>query len=106
MNSLTNTIALADKAPSEDTLTAYDEAHFRLYMDLLNAEASKVPRDRICREFLDIDSAREPGRAQRRLESHLSRARWFATGDGFRHLVNRGQNDDTPHPYSQESSVR
>ena len=100
------TTQLVDQAPSEDALTAYDEAHFRLYMDLLNAEASNVPWDRICREFLGIDAAREPSRARKRLESHLSRARWFAAGDGFRHLVNRDQDDDPPRPYSQESSVR
>ena len=83
------TIELADQAPSEDALTAYDEAHFRLYMNLLNAQASDVPLAAICKEFLGIDAEREPERARKRLESHLSRARWFSTGDGFRHLIDR-----------------
>jgi hypothetical protein len=83
------TIELADQAPSEDALTAYDEAHFRLYMNLLNAEASNVPLAAICKEFLGIDAGAEPERARKRFESHLSRARWFSTGDGFRHLINR-----------------
>lgn len=83
------TIELADQAPSEDALTAYDEAHFRVYMNLLNAQASGVTLAAICKEFLGIDAGQEPERARKRLESHLSRARWFSTGDGFRHLVNR-----------------
>jgi hypothetical protein len=86
----TRTIELVDQAPSEDALTAYDEAHFRLYMNLLNAEASNVPHSTICRKFLEIDAEKESERARQRLESHLIRARWFSTGDGFRHLLNRG----------------
>src|SRR6185437_458621 len=82
-------IELTDQAPSEDALTAYDEAHFRLYMNLLNAEASKVPSAQICKEFLGVDASQEPERARMRLESHLRRARWFSTGDGFRHLIDR-----------------
>jgi hypothetical protein len=97
----TATIELADQAPSEDALTAYDEAHFRLYMNLLNAQASDVPLTAICKEFLDIDANKEPERARKRLESHLRRARWFSTGDGFRHLINRDipkENGETPAP--------
>ena len=81
------TIKLADEAPSDDALTPYDEAHFGLYMNLLNAEGSKVPPDAICKEFLELDAERYPERACRRLESHLRRARWFAAGSGFRHLI-------------------
>jgi hypothetical protein len=87
------TIELADQAPSEDALTAYDEAHFRVYMNLLNAQASGVSLAAICEEFLGVDASREPERARRRFESHLSRAKWFSTGDGFRHLIDR----DLPH---------
>jgi len=95
------TIELADQAPSEDALTAYDEAHFRLYMNLLNAQASNVPFAAICKEFLSVDADAEPERARRRLESHLSRARWFSTGDGFRHLIDRDipeKRDENPAP--------
>lgn len=100
---------LADQPPSEDALTAYDEAHFRLYMALLNAEASNVPSEAICRAFLGIDAAAEPDRARTRLESHLRRARWFAAGEGFRHLLGRDVDlkaKQPPESRSQESKVR
>ena len=97
------TIELTDQAPSEDALTAYDEAHFRLYMNLLNAQASDVPLAAICKEFLGIDAEKEPERARKRLESHLSRARWFSTGGGFRHLIDRDlpqKGEENPAPAS------
>ena len=89
---MTNAPLLADQPPWADALTAYDDTHFTLYMRLLDAVAAKAGEADICVELLDIDPAREPGRARTRFESHLRRARWFLDG-GARHLFNR---DSTP----------
>lgn len=86
---------LADEPPWADTLTAYDEAHFTLYMQLLDAVAAKAAESEICIELLGIDPSHDPARAHGRFESHLRRARWFL-GDGSRHLFH--------HP-SQANSV-
>lgn len=83
-----NTSELADQPPWADELTAYDEAHFTLYMRLLDAVAAKAAESDICAELLGIDPKREPARALDRFESHLRRARWFL-GDGSRYLVGR-----------------
>jgi len=79
---------LTDAPLWADALTAYDEAHFTLYMQILDAVAAKAAESDICIELLSIDASREPQRANERFESHLRRARWFL-GDGARHLFNR-----------------
>lgn len=79
---------LADEPPWTDDLTAYDEAHFTLYMRLLDAIAAGATEAEICSELLAIDASQEPARAHLRFESHERRARWFLT-DGSRHLFDR-----------------
>lgn len=79
---------LADQPPWTDDLTAYDEAHFTLYMRLLDAIAAGAAEPEICLELLKIDASQEPERAHRRFESHVRRARWFLA-DGARHLFDR-----------------
>jgi hypothetical protein len=78
-------LTLADAPPWADALTAYDEAHFTLYMRILDAVAAKAAESDICLELLDIDPGYEPARAHARFESPLRRARWFLA-DGARHL--------------------
>ena len=85
---LTLKIPLFDEPPWADDLTAYDEAHFTLYMRLLDAIAAGASEPEICLELLGIDAALEPERAHGRFESHVRRARWFM-GDGSRHLFDR-----------------
>lgn len=81
-------VPFADEPPWADDLTAYDEAHFTLYMRLLDAVAAGATEAEICAELLAIDAEREPTRAHRCFESHVRRARWFLA-DGSRHLFDR-----------------
>ena len=83
-----NASELADQPPWADELTAYDEAHFTLYMQILDAVAAKAAEPDICAELLGIDPERDPARAHTRFESHVRRARWFL-GDGARYLFDR-----------------
>src|SRR5438309_831032 len=69
---------LADRAPTLDDFTPYDEAHFAVYLSLLHASAEGTSADEMCRNILRIDSAEEPVRAAAMLQSHLERARWLA----------------------------
>ncbi|HEY5238564.1 MAG TPA: DUF2285 domain-containing protein [Rhizomicrobium sp.] len=96
----TTQIPLADDVIWSDGMTAYDEAHFTLYVRLLDAVNAGAKDDEMCKVLLEIDADREPERAQRRLQSHLKRARWY-TEEGFRHLIADNVSPPkktTPHP--------
>jgi hypothetical protein len=74
---------IADLAPSDPTLTAYDEEHGATYMRLLDADQQGA--DGSCRA--STQTPRPIARGWR--SSHLSRARWM-TEQGYRHLLRGG----------------
>jgi hypothetical protein len=67
---------VADAAPSDPSLTAYDEQHVVTYMRLLDAEKAGADWREVARVVLHIDPDREPDRARKAFESHLTRAKW------------------------------
>lgn len=67
---------VADVAPNEPALTAYDEQHVVTYIRLLQAEGEGADWREVARIVLHIDPEREPDRAQSAYQSHLSRAKW------------------------------
>lgn len=77
---------IADEAPSADTLTAYDEAHFVTYLRLLDAEAEGADWREAAKIVLGLDPAADPRHARHCWESHLQRAQWIAKS-GYRHLL-------------------
>ena len=83
---------VADKAPSGDTLTPYDNDHLVTYLRLLDAAVAGADWTEVVRIVLAIDPEREPERARACWESHLERARWVSE-HGYPQLV-RG---DNPH---------
>jgi hypothetical protein len=83
------TYPVADEAPTAPMVTDYDKAHLRLYLRLLDADAEGAAWEQVARLLLDIDPAAERGRALRRHETHLDRARWM-TDQGYLDLVRRG----------------
>jgi hypothetical protein len=80
---------VADQAPSDSALTAYDQRHAITYMRLLDADAEGADWREVARIVLHIDSEREPDRARQAFESRLARAKWM-TSEGYRHLLRRG----------------
>ena len=80
---------IADEAPRADMLTGYDEQHLAVYLRLLDAETEGAAWTEVSRVVLNMDPAREPGRARRMWESHLARAKWM-TQHGYRHLLRGG----------------
>jgi hypothetical protein len=84
--------AVADEAPTANTLTAYDEEHLVTYLRLLDAEVDGADWDEAAFLVLHIDPIREPARARRVWESHLTRAKWLAE-HGYRHLLCAGLAD-------------
>ncbi|HVJ34894.1 MAG TPA: DUF2285 domain-containing protein [Terriglobia bacterium] len=71
---------LTDEAPSVDALTAYDEAHMAVYLQLLYGTAEGYSISRLAREAFDIDVGAEPERAEKIVNSHLRRAKWLTEG--------------------------
>ena len=89
----TRTSAIAATAPQGDALTDYDKAQVKLYMRLLDAEASGASLSEIARGLFGIDADAEPDRARDAVESHLARARWM-TEVGYRLLLSERKTGD------------
>ena len=77
---------VATDVPSVDAITPYDEAHFEMYVRILDASAAGADLGEIAARILGIDPGAEPERAIRAARSHLRRARWMTT-HGYRHLL-------------------
>ena len=67
-----------DAAPTGDDLTAYDQAHLKLYARLLDADSDGADWREFVRIVFGIEPAREPRRAATVHQGHLARARWMA----------------------------
>ncbi|WP_246775202.1 DUF2285 domain-containing protein [Bradyrhizobium diazoefficiens] len=68
---------VADVAPNEPALTAYDEQHVVTYIRLLQAEGERADWREVARVVLHMDPEREPDRARSAYQSHLARAKWM-----------------------------
>ena len=77
---------VADLAPTDARLTAYDQAHLVTYLRLLDADAEGADWREVAQIVLHIDPDREPDRARRAFDTHLARAEWM-TEHGYRHLL-------------------
>ena len=80
---------IADTAPADAKLTAYDEEHIITYLRLLDANAEGADWREVARIVLHIDPERETERARRAFESHLARAQWMSS-EGYRQLLRGG----------------
>jgi len=67
---------VADVAPNEPALTAYDEQHVVTYIRLLQAEGEGADWREVARVVLHVDPEREPDRARSAYQSHFARAKW------------------------------
>jgi hypothetical protein len=77
---------VADVAPSDQTLTGYDQEHLVTYLRLLDAATDGADWRDVARIVLHINPDREPDRARHAFDSHLARAKWM-TEHGYRHLL-------------------
>jgi hypothetical protein len=75
-----------DTAPTEAALTPCDGNHLVTDMRLLDADADGADWKEVARIVLQLDPGREPDRAWRAFESHLSRAKWM-TAHGYRQVL-------------------
>ena len=85
MHSSRQRFHLADEAPSAGRLTDYDEAHFVVYLRLLDAKAKGTSEDDMMQVIFDAAPDKTPAQARQALRSHLERARWM-TEEGYKEL--------------------
>ena len=71
-----------DQPPAGAALTAYDEAHLKLYLRLLDADAQKADWREVVKILFRLDAEAEPERALLVFTTHLERAKWM-TSSGF-----------------------
>jgi len=76
---------LADSVPCSDNLTAYDRAHFTIYMKLLTASDDEASLEEMAKDIFGIDPTQEPDRAQKTVSSHVERANWILKS-GYKEL--------------------
>src|SRR5450631_2107844 len=62
---------VADTAPSDSVLTAYDEEHLITYQRLLGADAEGADWREVARIVLHLEPGQETDRVRRAFESHL-----------------------------------
>jgi hypothetical protein len=86
---------VADVAPTDAVLTAYDEEHIITYLRLLDADAEGADWREVTRIVLHLDPRHDFDRARTAFDSHLSRAKWMAE-HGYRHLLRHPGNDNIP----------
>ena len=79
---------LAEKAPRSPTITAYDEAHFAIYLRLLDAKSKAASEDAMLDIILDAAPGMNRDKALRALVSHLKRAVWMSD-EGYRSLLSK-----------------
>src|SRR5258705_10196882 len=79
-------VKVADTAPDEPALTAYDKEHAVTYARLLDAEADNADWRGGARLVLHIDPTTEPERAPLAFDSPLARPKGGAR-HGYRHLL-------------------
>ena len=75
-----------DRPPASDHISAYDEQHLAIYLQLLMAEEEGADWREVVQVIFGINPQREPDRAKLVHDSHLARARWM-TKTGYRHLL-------------------
>ncbi len=78
-----------EEPPVGADLTAYDKAHLKLYLRLLDAEADGAAWEEVVEVLFGLDPAAEPQRAAKIHAAHLARAQWM-TASGYRHLLRSG----------------
>ncbi|CDX12638.1 conserved hypothetical protein [Mesorhizobium plurifarium] len=76
---------LLDNVPWADTLTAYDEEHFAIYLRLIEACADNACEEEMAEAILGIDPGQEPVRARKAVRSHLKRTHWLISS-GYKEL--------------------
>lgn len=75
-----------DQPPAGAAVTAYDQAHLKLYARLLDADAEGADWREVVEVLFGLDAEADAVRALHVYKSHLDRAKWM-TKSGFCELL-------------------
>ena len=75
-----------DQPPTGAAVTAYDQAHLKLYARLLDADAEGADWREVVEVLFGLDAKADAVRALHVYKSHLDRAKWMTTS-GFCELL-------------------
>jgi len=81
---MNDTHKLQTLAPTDEKITPYDRAHFKLYLQLLDAEEHGVGWQTVASDIMNLDS--NDASAKTCWQSHLRRAKWMRES-GYRQLL-------------------
>ena len=81
---MNHTQKLQSMAPVDDTLTPYDRTHFKLYLQLLDAEQQNIDWQTAVTGIMNLDPKETT--AKFCWQSHLQRAKWMSKS-GYRQLL-------------------
>ncbi len=81
---MNDTKKLQSVAPIDDNITPYDRAHFKLYLQLLDAEQQSVDWQTVATDIMGLDP--EEASAKTCWQSHLQRAKWMSES-GYQQLL-------------------
>jgi hypothetical protein len=70
-------IELSKKAPSTETITAYDRAHISTYLRLFDADRDGAPWQDAADLIFGNAAETDPARLKVQHTSHLARAKWL-----------------------------
>src|SRR3546814_4844593 len=75
-----------ESPPEDDAITTYDEAHFALYLELLDAESAGLTIGQMAKEAFNLDPNSEPVLSTAVVTNHLRREHWLHK-DGARNFL-------------------
>ncbi len=81
---MNDTQKLQSLATTDDKITPYDRTHFKLYLQLLDAEEQGVDWQKVAEEVMRLNP--EEASARTCWQSHLKRAKWMSDS-GYRQLL-------------------
>jgi len=81
---MNNIQKLQSVAPIDENITPYDREHFKLYLQLLDAEEQGVDWQHVATDIMKIDP--KDASAKPCWQSHLKRAKWMSES-GYRQLL-------------------
>ncbi len=81
---MNDTQQLQSLAPVDDSITPYDRAHFKLYLQLLDAEERDASWQSVATDIMGLNL--EEASAKACWQSHLQRAKWMSVS-GYRQML-------------------
>jgi len=85
---MNDTQKLQSVAPVDEVVTPYDRTHFKLYLQLLDAEEQGISWQKVVIDIMTLNP--EDASAKACWQSHLQRAKWMSES-GYQQLLDSAE---------------